>query len=563
MSILLAMAVTPGILGTQEAIRQSQSKEKREEHRARRCNFIAHCIKLSPCAREINNRPFILRDGRIFIDSGTQEWEDDPSVLCIACGYYLPYPDSSHEGMVTRISADLPIMNWIFVDATTYQLRYGVRKDAEGNFTGPFDCTSVGRRVTFQGWEGWCAVEERPGVWGVYFDINDDALRGRVEMGKRILELEVERREERVRKVGGTAVKEKTEEEKAKENNEKASATIPQVGSPLPPAPATSPPSIPLPKPPQSEPTASQALAPVQQTTANTYHHTGPSQTAVPPVTAQSSSAELRSHPLVQPPTTVPCRRLPPSAITQRQVGSTYSPPTPYQRSLPQPPSSRSSHKPISPAPLAAPPSYQTATSPPQTQIEPLRSQTSSLRRKSRPSHNSVGTAPTYPCDEKCAYHSSLSTLTEHSRDSLTSSQTPTSSTRALKSASSRHTFLSARSRRKPHAFSLSDDQQRLVDDFKAYTETMSPVDLALDLSYGENTPSKKTPRKSVVSAVARTVPRVGVGCLDAMGLGSKGGKTKAGTAKKKKNKVGLKRKGSRKAMKHDWKDVDKVRSFE
>jgi hypothetical protein len=102
--------------------------------------------------------------------------------------------------MVTRISTDLPIMNWLFVDADTHQLRYGVRKDAEGNITGPFDCTATNRRITLQGWKGWCVAEEQPGVWAVYFDIHDNALQGKVAHGTRVLEIEIERREERWKK---------------------------------------------------------------------------------------------------------------------------------------------------------------------------------------------------------------------------------------------------------------------------------------------------------------------------------------------------------------------------
>ena len=65
MSLLLALAAVPGMLGTQEAIHQGQQKERREEHRARRCNLIATCTKSSARAREINGRPLVLRDGAV------------------------------------------------------------------------------------------------------------------------------------------------------------------------------------------------------------------------------------------------------------------------------------------------------------------------------------------------------------------------------------------------------------------------------------------------------------------------------------------------------------------
>jgi len=132
----------------------------------------------------------------MFVDCEFQDHEEP----VLACGYYLPYPDSAYEGLVTKTSIHLPIMNWMYVDAATYQLRYGVRKDADGNITGPFDCTNHSRRVTLHKWEGWCAVEEQPGEWAVYFDVEDNGLNGKVHPGTRVLEIELERREQRYKK---------------------------------------------------------------------------------------------------------------------------------------------------------------------------------------------------------------------------------------------------------------------------------------------------------------------------------------------------------------------------
>ncbi|KAF2829050.1 hypothetical protein CC86DRAFT_261048, partial [Ophiobolus disseminans] len=204
MSILIALAAVPGMLGTQEAIRQGQQKERREEHRARRCNLIARCIKSSVRAREINSRPLVLRDGAIYIDTCTDTGTSSGHQYA---GYYLPYPDSKYEGLVTTITDDAPVMNWVYIDAWTCQLRYGVRKDAQPNFTGPFDCTRQSWRLTFQGWEGFCAVEVEPGVWGVFFDVEDDGLQGRIKAGSlpessRILEIELQRVEKKYTKDG-------------------------------------------------------------------------------------------------------------------------------------------------------------------------------------------------------------------------------------------------------------------------------------------------------------------------------------------------------------------------
>ncbi|KAH5102666.1 hypothetical protein HBH68_206630 [Parastagonospora nodorum] len=197
LSMLIAIIAAPGLLGSQEAIRQSQSQEKREEHRARRCNLIATCVKSSIRSREINGRPVILRNGKLWIDTGTEDGM--PSGHPYA-GYYLPYPDSKHEGLVTTITDVAPVMNWIYVDKETHEVKYGVRLDAQPNLTGPFDCTRQDRRLTFGGWEGFCAIEEGPGIWALYFDVSDDGLQSKIPSGTRVLEIELSRKEKRFQK---------------------------------------------------------------------------------------------------------------------------------------------------------------------------------------------------------------------------------------------------------------------------------------------------------------------------------------------------------------------------
>jgi hypothetical protein len=197
LSMLVAIIAAPGLLGSQEAIRQSQSQEKREEHRARRCNLVVTCVKSSPRSRELNGRLVVLRNGKLWIDTGT---DDGAPLGHPYAGYYLPYPDSKYEGLVTTITDVAPIMNWIYIDKETHEVKYGVRLDAQPNLTGPFDCTRQDRRMTFDAWEGWCAVEEAPGLWALYFDVTDDGLKSKVAPGTRVLEIELNRKEKRFQK---------------------------------------------------------------------------------------------------------------------------------------------------------------------------------------------------------------------------------------------------------------------------------------------------------------------------------------------------------------------------
>jgi hypothetical protein len=85
----------------------------------------------------------------------------------------------------------------VYVDKDTCEVKYGVRADAQPNITGPFDCTRQDRRLTLFGWEGFCAVEEFPTVWALYFDKDDEGLRSKLPLGTRVLEVELTRKEKR------------------------------------------------------------------------------------------------------------------------------------------------------------------------------------------------------------------------------------------------------------------------------------------------------------------------------------------------------------------------------
>jgi hypothetical protein len=115
-------------------------------------------------------------------------------------GYFLPYPDQDWgrrgEGLVSTISDEPPQLNWIYVDKDTYEVKYGLRANSEHQLVGPWDCTRIDKRITLEGWEGFMAVEEDHGSWALYFDRDDNGLRGQ-NIKQRILEIELTRRERR------------------------------------------------------------------------------------------------------------------------------------------------------------------------------------------------------------------------------------------------------------------------------------------------------------------------------------------------------------------------------
>jgi hypothetical protein len=106
-----------------------------------------------------------------------------------------------YKGLATFTTADvapiqdsIPTLNWMYLDAHSQQLKYGSRKDTESNLAGRFACSPQSQHLDFQGWEGFCAVEIQPSMWAIYFDINNDGLKGKVPPRTTIFDIELEMR---------------------------------------------------------------------------------------------------------------------------------------------------------------------------------------------------------------------------------------------------------------------------------------------------------------------------------------------------------------------------------
>lgn len=210
LGIITAVAACPAIVGTTEAIRYGQKQNQREEHRGRKCHLTVTLLKPSSYSAQFNNAPVVLRHGKLYVDTRRDvAMKSDEDEYFPATVNYLPFPDmmeiwqkagyANGEGLVTWINHERHL-NWLFVDRDTHAIRHGLRITAENNLVGPWDCTKVDRRLTFQGWEGFIAVqeEEDEDMWALYFDCKDNGLTARGQIGnegKRMLEVEVWRKE--------------------------------------------------------------------------------------------------------------------------------------------------------------------------------------------------------------------------------------------------------------------------------------------------------------------------------------------------------------------------------
>lgn len=134
----------------------------------------------------------------------------DPPLHAFA-GFYIQYPDEDRfppeRGLVSTISDDPPMLNWIYCDPLTYELKYGNRSASITGIVGEWDWTEDESALTLHGWEGFVVIDEWDGAdeddstewgreglrWAVYYDIDDNGLKGR-RKGRDMLEITLQRR---------------------------------------------------------------------------------------------------------------------------------------------------------------------------------------------------------------------------------------------------------------------------------------------------------------------------------------------------------------------------------
>ncbi|EON64998.1 hypothetical protein W97_04233 [Coniosporium apollinis CBS 100218] len=203
---LIALAATVPLIATSTLSLQDQAQRQQDQHgsgASESWRTLKHHLKVRASARA----PFdermlfmtarvVLRDGFLYVE--VEPWDESP--LHPFTGYFLPYPEKGYDGLVTTISKDPPMLNWVYLDPVSLRIRHGTRAvaDSDDNVTGPFDVKTVSatgdRCTTLEGWQGFIATEtDEPGLWALMFDRNDDGLKGKVDSRFRTVEIELVR----------------------------------------------------------------------------------------------------------------------------------------------------------------------------------------------------------------------------------------------------------------------------------------------------------------------------------------------------------------------------------
>lgn len=188
------------VLTLQDQAEKNDSDGPSSEWKYTKCHMRCRATERTPEDRKemFKDSHVVLRGGRLYIQLSTYQGPH----LHPFSGYYLPFPHSNFDGIVSTISDNPPQLNWIYLDTSSdiFHFSHGLRVEAEEGLVGPWGarvCSDGEKRYLFENWEGFIAVEseDEPGLWKLCFDKYDDGLQGRLHLGQRTVELELVREE--------------------------------------------------------------------------------------------------------------------------------------------------------------------------------------------------------------------------------------------------------------------------------------------------------------------------------------------------------------------------------
>ncbi|ETN46942.1 uncharacterized protein HMPREF1541_01131 [Cyphellophora europaea CBS 101466] len=179
---LMILTAIPTVTGVAQAISGQKKREEQaqEEKRMQKFHIDIICEADAPIVqKEIHGHRIVLRDDRVFI--GEAQATNPSSEGYVAEAFYIEYPDKERNpvplGLVSQTRADPPLLNWIYVDNDTAELKYGNKSQSIEHRVGPWDWTKDETYVKFAKAQLFVAVENpKTKKWQLYWDNDEDGL---------------------------------------------------------------------------------------------------------------------------------------------------------------------------------------------------------------------------------------------------------------------------------------------------------------------------------------------------------------------------------------------------
>lgn len=180
---LLTLSAIPTVTGTALGVSEQRKANERNEDERRMAKFHIdiQCDGDIQEADILRGRRAVLRNNKVYLD------HPDPSKRKYAShtskAFYLEYPEPEEtkhldrgRGLPSTVSDDPPMLNWIYVDVDTCEVKYGNRSASARHVVGPWDWTDGETVIALEGRRAFYGVEEEDQVWAMYYDVDGDEL---------------------------------------------------------------------------------------------------------------------------------------------------------------------------------------------------------------------------------------------------------------------------------------------------------------------------------------------------------------------------------------------------
>lgn len=133
---LISLAATVPMVATSVLNLQSQAEHTKGHDNDADWKTDKGHMRCRPSGRTPDDRKQLFQDSKVVLRDGklyVQLPSFNGARLHPFSGYFLPYPDSNFEGLVSTISNEPPQLNWIYIDMSSkiFQICHGLRAEAE------------------------------------------------------------------------------------------------------------------------------------------------------------------------------------------------------------------------------------------------------------------------------------------------------------------------------------------------------------------------------------------------------------------------------------------------
>ncbi|CDM31558.1 hypothetical protein DTO013E5_2160 [Penicillium roqueforti] len=183
---LLALTSIPTVTGVSLASSEQRKANQRKEDARRmvKFNIVAECDGDTDDDRELNGMTVVVRDEKVYLADPDSSKRSPPAFTALA--FYIEYPEPEELkylkrerglGLPTYVQDNPPLLNWIYADKETHELRYGNRSQSVEQLVEPWDwCKNEKYILLEKKQNAFIAVEEEEGQWALHYDRDGDEL---------------------------------------------------------------------------------------------------------------------------------------------------------------------------------------------------------------------------------------------------------------------------------------------------------------------------------------------------------------------------------------------------